>query len=119
MPSMTQNEVASFILPPGSTLSVVTDAESSGHVRRLATSTGELDKSYSVMSASETLTYGPFFTTESFVIACLTGSLSYATAQFDSTVYGAAAFTVPTTDPEVSGEVWNDGGTLKVSAGGV
>lgn len=24
---------------------------------------------------------------------------------------------IPTTDPEVDGEVWNDGGTLKVSAG--
>lgn len=28
-----------------------------------------------------------------------------------------ATFTIPTSDPGVSGEVWNDGGVLKASAG--
>lgn len=41
------------------------------------------------------------------------GLLTFLTDNF-STI---SAFTIPTTDPGVAGEIWNDNGVLKSSAG--
>jgi hypothetical protein len=62
-------------------------------------------------------------------IECLTGSLtatlapcdidSFVTDEIDDAVLSAdpLILTLPTSDPEVAGAIWNDAGTVKVSAG--
>ena len=51
-------------------------------------------------------------------LATKDGSASIAVSDLcDANIVNITHYTLPTTDPSVVGRLWNDGGTLKVSAG--
>jgi hypothetical protein len=67
---------------------------------------------------------GPVTSTNGFV-GNVTGAVTGAVTATTVTASGAVSLTnasismtaLPTSDPAVAGRLWNDGGTLKVSAG--
>jgi cytoskeletal protein CcmA (bactofilin family) len=67
---------------------------------------------------------GPVTSTNGF-IGSVTGAVTGAVVATTVTASGAVSMTnasismtaLPTSDPAVAGRLWNDGGTLKVSAG--
>lgn len=54
---------------------------------------------------------------EGDVTGNVTGAVAGAVAATTLSASGAVTFTLPTTDPAVAGQLWNDTGTVKVSAG--
>ena len=47
----------------------------------------------------------------------VTGGVTGPVAATTLSASGAVTMTLPTTDPAVAGQLWNDTGTVKVSAG--
>jgi len=117
------------IVPAGQTLSVVAAANSTGKVWRLGRQAGQEAQSGTAISASTTTVFGPYANPERFDVVCLTGSLSATIAPLDtdgfvnSEIANALAASsvvmsgLPTSDPAVLGALYNDAGTVKVSAG--
>lgn len=54
---------------------------------------------------------------EGNVVGNVTGGVAGAVAATTLSASGAVTMTLPTTDPAVAGQLWNDTGTVKVSAG--
>ncbi len=50
-------------------------------------------------------------------IGAVTGAVAGPVAATTLSASGAVVLTLPTTDPAVAGQLWNDTGTVKVSAG--
>lgn len=50
-------------------------------------------------------------------IGAVTGTVTGAVAATTLSASGAVVLTLPTSDPAVAGQLWNDTGTVKVSAG--
>lgn len=50
-------------------------------------------------------------------IGAVTGAVTGAVAATTLSASGAVVLTLPTSDPAVAGQLWNDTGTVKVSAG--
>jgi cytoskeletal protein CcmA (bactofilin family) len=72
---------------------------------------------------SSTTFSGPVTSTNGF-IGAVTGTVTGAVAATTLSASGAASLTntanvlvIPTTDPGVAGAIWNDEGTLSISAG--
>lgn len=60
---------------------------------------------------------GDFFTSVTFDSDYFTVSDGEVTLKSEVAALLTVVSNIPTADPEVSGQVWNDGGVLKVSAG--
>lgn len=54
---------------------------------------------------------------EGNVTGNVVGGVAGAVAATTLSASGAVVLTLPTTDPAVAGQLWNDTGTVKVSAG--
>jgi hypothetical protein len=54
---------------------------------------------------------------EGNVTGNVVGGVAGAVAATTLSASGAVTMTLPTTDPAVAGQLWNDTGTVKVSAG--
>lgn len=65
---------------------------------------------------SQTSFSGPVKSDNGF-IGAVTGAVTGAVAATTLSASGAVVLTLPTTDPAVAGQLWNDTGTVKVSAG--
>lgn len=98
MATLNQSDVATLTLAPGQTLAVTMGAVGTGAVRRNAASAGAGYKSIIRLAASEKATYGPFLSTENFVVWCYTGSLSYVVADADAQVRTSSVIATKTQD---------------------
>jgi hypothetical protein len=129
MPTINTLSKETVTLEVGLALSVVAAAVSSGTIFRLGDSHGEQAQAATAISASETKTFGPYAEIARFEIVCAAGSLTYSTGPADVADMISDAIAaqlasssiilsgLPTEDPEVAGALWNDSGTLKISAG--
>jgi hypothetical protein len=127
--TLNQGDKTTQHLPAGQTLTVVVPANSTGRIVRLANSAGEQAQSVTALSASSTTVLGPYANPAFFEIACLTGSLAFTLAALDTDAFvnseianalaGSSVVMsgLPTSDPAVAGALWNNSGTVKVSAG--
>ncbi|MDP9292786.1 MAG: hypothetical protein M3O82_10555 [Verrucomicrobiota bacterium] len=114
-------------LPAFQVLTVTADAASSGSVRRLAPPGSSGTYALQAISASSSLVLGPYTHDRQYEIVTTAGLLTSAIADAAREVPAATAIqpdtsplilsALPTSDPAVVNQVWNDTGTLKLSAG--
>lgn len=123
-----RSEITQTLLS-GQTLTVATAANSTATVVRQGEQAGAEDEARTSLSASSSSVFGPYATAKRFLLTALTGTVTYTIDPIDVAALIADAIAdlcasssiifsaLPTADPEVEGQLWNDAGALKVSAG--
>jgi hypothetical protein len=126
---ITQGDHSNQLLPAGHTLTVVAPAGATGSVVRLGDQAGQQAQSVTAISQSTTTVFGPYPSPARFDLVCRTGVLTATLAPADTagliddaiedTLAGTSIVlsNLPTSDPAVAGALYNDSGTVKISAG--